>query len=108
VVDRRWEWKDGAPTAAFFVIVENLTDRELHVTGVEVPNADTAVTVDGDPAFRLQPREDRELSAGIKSQAEGPIAPRVTVRIDGHKNVTAGAQPTVPLGSQLVAPGGDG
>jgi hypothetical protein len=102
-VDRRWQWKKGSPDPAFFVIVQNLTDRELEITGVELPRAGEAVSEYGEHRFRLQPGEDRELSAPITSPVE-PIAPRVAVAIAGKEDVPAPHTPRVPLQSHLIAP----
>ena len=102
-VDRRWEWKDGAPEEAFFVIVENMTDRELDVARVELPGAGMAVSQYGEKEFRLQPGEDRELSAVIPSPRKGPLAPQVTVRLRGRWELRSRATPRVPLQSHLLA-----
>jgi hypothetical protein len=102
-VDRRWMWKKGSADPAFFVIVQNVTDRELEITGIALPDAAEAVSEHGEQRFRLQPGEDRELSAAITAPVE-PIAPRVTVEIAGKKGVRSPKTPPVPLQSHLIAP----
>jgi hypothetical protein len=102
-VDRRWRWKDGSPEPAFFVIVENRTDREVEIVGVEVPNAGEAVSAYGERRFRLQPGEDRELSASVESPGRGPLAPRVTIKMGDGREIRSGSRPRVPLRSQLIA-----
>jgi hypothetical protein len=102
-VDRRWRWQEGSPQPALFVIVENLTDRELEITEVELPSVGKAVSEYGEERLRLQPGEDRELGVSIPSPVEGPIAPRVSVEIGGRKDLRAPRTPGVPLQSHLIA-----
>lgn len=102
IVDRRWEWEKGLPEAAFFVIVENLTDREIDVAGVQLPGTGELVSKFGEREFRLQPGEDRELGAVIPPTVDGPIAPQVTVRVRGRWQLKAHGTPGVPLQSHLI------
>jgi hypothetical protein len=104
MVDRRWRWDGGMPSPGVFVIVENAGDREVEIAGVEVPGAGDAVTEHGEAAFRLQPGEDRELSAPAPL-ADGPIAQEVTVEIKGRKALRSRATPPVPMQSHLMAGG---
>jgi hypothetical protein len=114
-VDRRWRWEAGVPELAFFVIVANASDRELEIVGVEVPGTGKAASEVGESGFRLQPGEDRELSVEGSPPVGGPIAPEVTVRVEGRDALRLQATPAVPLQSHLIrreqsaqASGGDG
>jgi len=104
IVERRWQWPDGQPEEAFFVIVENLTDRELHIRRVELPGADDPVGEYGENEFRLQPGEDRELGTAISSPGIGPLAPEVTVRVKGRWQLRSRGTPRVPLQRHSIAP----
>jgi hypothetical protein len=103
-VDRRWQWVAGAPDPGLFVVVENVSDRELEITGVDAPAAGRAVSKHGEAAFRLQPGEDRELSAVVSAPVAGAIAPAVTVKVNGRRELSSRAMPPVPLQSHLIAP----
>ncbi len=97
-VDRRWRWSSGTPEPALFVVVENVTDRDLEVLGVDVAGAGTAVSAEGETGLILQPGENRELTAA----ADDALAPEVTVRLAGRRAFRSGRRPGVPLQSHLL------
>jgi hypothetical protein len=91
-VDRRWRWPSGEP--ALFVIVENRSDRELEVAGLDERGA-----------FRLQAGEDHELDAPAPPLAGNSIAPEVKVGL--RRSFRSARRPGVPLDSRLLGGEGD-
>jgi hypothetical protein len=98
VVDRRWDFRTTPPEAAFFVILENISNEEQEVMDM---------TLDGLPvaegSFLLQPGEPREIKAFFERSSFRPgHIPRVSVTLAGGRRLSSREAPDVPLPTPLL------
>jgi hypothetical protein len=102
-VDRRWTWEDGTPEPAFFVIIENVSRRQVTVVDVTVEYPAKLYIKEDDRRFELQPGDDREITIVIKSAADRPAAPVVSVRLSDRHQLRSRATFDVPLSGAVLA-----
>ena len=70
-VDRRWAWEQGRAQSSYFVLLENRSDREVKVTGLELDRvvvAHTEPKLGSDRPFLVQPGEPREIAVVFGEQ----------------------------------------
>jgi hypothetical protein len=97
-IDRRWDFAQNPPAAAFFVILENLSKDELEIEDVTVGDGKLAEVDSKERRFVLQAAEQREVRAPIVAGTlRAGYTPEVTVTLAGNRSVRSRDTPDVPL-----------
>jgi hypothetical protein len=96
-VDRRWAWVRGGAEPCYFVLVENLSDREVEVTGIDLDGVKTPEIKPPLPLL-VQAGEPRELAVkpNGKDGTVGKVI-RVKVTLAGGKEIENESPPEVPM-----------
>jgi hypothetical protein len=96
-VDRRWAWVRGGAEPCYFVLIENRSDREVEVTGLDLEGVRGARVKPALPLV-VQAGEPRELSVKPDGDdgAVGRVI-RVSVTLAGGKEIEAESPPEVPM-----------
>jgi hypothetical protein len=96
-VDRRWAWVRGGAEPCYFVLIENRSDREVEVTGLDLEGVRGARVKPALPLV-VQAGEPRELS--VKPDGDdGTVGRviRVSVTLADGKEIEAESPPEVPM-----------
>lgn len=96
-VDRRWAWVKGSAEPSYFVLVENLSDREVKVTGIDLDGVKKPEIKPPLPLV-VQAGEPREVAVkpNGKDGTVGKVM-RVKVTLADGKEIENESPPEVPM-----------
>ncbi|HYN52787.1 MAG TPA: hypothetical protein VES62_17850 [Thermoleophilaceae bacterium] len=103
-VDRRWDFEQAPPQAAYYVVLENTANRVLDVESIHLGDGGAgAGRRMEEEKFLLQPAEEREVKSVAQDEdaAAGRI-PTVTVTLAGGRTVDSRETPDVPLPTPVL------
>jgi hypothetical protein len=101
-VERRWAWRQGRPEPCYFVLLQNRSDREVEVTGLELDGVTEQRVEPGLPLL-VQAGEPRELAVLPKndSGAIGRVV-RVTITLAGGRRLESQSPSDVPIPTDVL------
>jgi hypothetical protein len=96
-VDRRWAWVEGGAEPCYFVLVENRSDREVEITGIDLDGVEQPEIKPPLPLL-VQAGEPRELAVkpNGKDGTVGKVM-RVKVTLAGGRTIENESPPEIPM-----------